>query len=62
MQRKQEVIALLYRVGIAYLIFGLSRLLFVYFNQDIIQVYGWGEMVKLVFWEFVLTPQPFFIF
>lgn len=47
MQRKQEVIALLYRVGIAYLIFGLSRLLFVYFNQDIIQVYGWGEMVKL---------------
>lgn len=47
MQRRQEAIALFYRIGIAYLFFGFSRLLFVYFNADIIQVDHWLEILRL---------------
>ena len=50
MQRKQEAIALLYRIGIAYLLFGISRLLFIFFNGDIIQVSGLAESLRLCFY------------
>lgn len=49
MQRIQEIKVLVYRIVIAYLFFGLCRVLFVYFNTDIIPIAGLEELLQLCF-------------
>ncbi|MGN7864888.1 LTA synthase family protein [Chryseobacterium sp. 22458] len=47
--RKQEVLALLYRIFLAYVFYQIARLLFWYFNKDLIKVDSVSEYVKLAY-------------
>jgi hypothetical protein len=47
--RKQEVLALLYRIFLAYVFYQMARLLFWYFNKDLIKVDSVSEYFKLAY-------------
>lgn len=47
--RKQEVLALVYRIFLAYVFYQIARLLFWYFNKDLIKVDSVSEYIKLAF-------------
>ncbi|MEE6127930.1 sulfatase-like hydrolase/transferase [Chryseobacterium arthrosphaerae] len=47
--RKQEVLALLYRIFLAYVFYQIARLLFWYFNKDLIKVDSVSEYIKLAY-------------
>ena len=47
--RKQEVLALVYRIFLAYFFYQIARLLFWYFNKDLIKVDSVSEYIKLAF-------------
>ncbi|WP_160136302.1 LTA synthase family protein [Chryseobacterium sp. c4a] len=47
--RKQEVLALLYRIFLAYFFYQIARLLFWYFNKDLIKVDSVSEYFKLAY-------------
>ena len=47
--RKQEVLALVYRIFLAYVFYQIARLLFWYFNKDLIKVDSISEYIKLAF-------------
>ncbi|MBP2617929.1 LTA synthase family protein [Chryseobacterium jejuense] len=47
--RKQEVLALLYRIFLAYTFYQIARLLFWYFNKDLIKVGSVSEYLKLAY-------------
>ncbi|AZA90750.1 Lipoteichoic acid synthase [Chryseobacterium nakagawai] len=47
--RKQEVLALLYRIFLAYAFYQIARLLFWYFNKDLIKVDSVSEYLKLAY-------------
>ncbi len=47
--RKQEILALLYRIFLAYFFYQIARLLFWYFNKDLIKVDSISEYVKLAY-------------
>ncbi|UTX50732.1 LTA synthase family protein [Chryseobacterium sp. MA9] len=47
--RKQEVLALIYRIFLAYVFYQIARLLFWYFNKDLIKVDSVSEYIKLAF-------------
>lgn len=47
--RKQEVLALLYRIFLAYVFYQIARLLFWYFNKDLIRVDSVSEYLKLAY-------------
>ncbi|MCS4301763.1 LTA synthase family protein [Chryseobacterium sp. BIGb0232] len=47
--RKQEVLALLYRIFLAYVFYQIARLLFWYFNKDLIKVDSVSEYLKLAY-------------
>lgn len=47
--RKQEVLALMYRIFLAYVFYQIARLLFWYFNKDLIKVDSVSEYVKLAY-------------
>lgn len=49
MQRIGEIKALVYRIAIAYLFFGFCRLLFVYFNTDVISIANTSELLQLCY-------------
>ncbi|ROI02573.1 LTA synthase family protein [Chryseobacterium sp. G0240] len=47
--RKQEVLVLLYRIFLAYVFYQIARLLFWYFNKDLIKVDSVSEYMKLAY-------------
>ncbi|MGE8553710.1 MAG: LTA synthase family protein [Chryseobacterium jejuense] len=47
--RKQEVLALLYRIFLVYAFYQIARLLFWYFNKDLIKVDSVSEYLKLAY-------------
>lgn len=47
--RKQEVLALVYRIFLAYVFYQIARLLFWYFNKGLIKVDSVSEYIKLAF-------------
>ncbi|KAA2224463.1 LTA synthase family protein [Chryseobacterium sediminis] len=47
--RKQEVLALVYRIFLAYVFYQIARFLFWYFNKDLIKVDSVSEYIKLAF-------------
>lgn len=47
--RKQEVLALIYRIFLAYVFYQIERLLFWYFNKDLIKVDSVSEYLKLAY-------------
>lgn len=47
--RKQEVLALLYRIFLAYVFYQIARLLFWYFNKDLIRVDSISDYLKLAY-------------
>ncbi|WP_426481801.1 LTA synthase family protein [Chryseobacterium sp. R2ACT005] len=47
--RKQEVLVLVYRIFLAYVFYQIARLLFWYFNKDLIKVDSVSEYIKLAF-------------
>lgn len=47
--RKQEVLALMYRIFLAYVFYQIARLLFWYFNKDLIKVDSVSEYLKLAY-------------
>ncbi|MGU3376228.1 LTA synthase family protein [Chryseobacterium sp. M5A1_1a] len=47
--RKQEVLALLYRIFLAYAFYQIARLLFWYFNKDLIKVDSVSDYLKLAY-------------
>ncbi|WP_336958209.1 LTA synthase family protein [Chryseobacterium contaminans] len=47
--RKQEVLALIYRIFLAYVFYQIARLLFWYFNKDLIKVDSVSEYLKLAY-------------
>ncbi|OCA79270.1 sulfatase [Chryseobacterium contaminans] len=47
--RKQEVLALVYRIFLAYVFYQIARLLFWYFNKDLIKVDSVSEYLKLAY-------------
>lgn len=47
--RKQEVLALLYRIFLVYVFYQISRLLFWYFNKDLIKVDSVTDYIKLAY-------------
>lgn len=47
--RKQEVLALLYRIFLVYAFYQIARLLFWYFNKDLIKVESVSEYFKLAY-------------
>lgn len=47
--RKQEVLALLYRIFLAYVFYQIARLLFWYFNKGLIKVDSVSEYIKLAY-------------
>lgn len=47
--RRQEVLALVYRIFLAYVFYQIARLLFWYFNKDLIKVDSVSEYIKLAF-------------
>ncbi len=47
--RKQEVLALLYRIFLAYVFYQIARLLFWSFNKDLIKVDSVSEYLKLAY-------------
>ncbi len=47
--RKQEVLALLYRIFLAYVFYQIARLLFWYFNKGLIRVDSVSEYLKLAY-------------
>lgn len=47
--RKQEVLVLLYRIFLAYVFYQIARLLFWYFNKDLIKVDSVSEYFKLAY-------------
>ncbi|SEH28306.1 LTA synthase family protein [Chryseobacterium culicis] len=47
--RKQELLALVYRIFLAYVFYQIARLLFWYFNKDLIKVDSVSDYIKLAF-------------
>ncbi|RQO38287.1 sulfatase [Chryseobacterium sp. KBW03] len=47
--RKQELLALVYRIFLAYFFYQIARLLFWFFNKDLIKVDSVSEYIKLAF-------------
>lgn len=47
--RKQEVLALMYRIFLAYVFYQIARLLFWYFNKDLIKVDSVSEYFRLAY-------------
>ncbi|RXM52779.1 MULTISPECIES: LTA synthase family protein [unclassified Chryseobacterium] len=47
--RKQELLALVYRIFLAYVFYQIARLLFWYFNKDLIKVDSVSEYLKLAY-------------
>ena len=47
--RLQEVKVFLYRILLVYFSYTICRLLFYYFNQDLIQVKGLGQLLELCY-------------
>ncbi|MEF9476416.1 LTA synthase family protein [Chryseobacterium sp. RRHN12] len=47
--RKQEVLVLVYRIFLAYVFYQIARLLFWYFNKDLIKVDSVSEYIKLAY-------------
>ncbi|AZA80508.1 sulfatase [Chryseobacterium lactis] len=47
--RKQEILVLLYRIFLAYFFYQIARLLFWYFNKDLIKVDSVSEYIKLAY-------------
>lgn len=48
--RGQEILALLYRLILAYIFYQISRLLFWYFNRDLLPISGVEEYLKLAYY------------